>query len=327
MKQKNTTGSVLGTQLYSLESDWNAFLVVYELKNFSLAAKRLGVTQSALSKSIRKLEEKLSLKLFDRSQRPVRPTDDAKVLHDGIFEKILNIERTITAVKSKNYDKPIFRFGCTEATCRYIVPAVAKHFSRHVSKFIQTTASSDTLIEKLIDRQLDVIFVCEAFEEIENLTRHFVFDEPSILILPKSLAKRKTSWTLEELLFCGLPMIASSATSGGGRLNRRFLSSRSLSFQSLFEVQSDSVMVEMIKDGLGWSLSRPSTMLANTEQAEKISLFPIRQTDNKLKYFVITRQNEWTEEGTAIARLCRQIYDKIIYPKFEEMAPWIAREH
>ena len=121
-------------------------------------------------------------------------------------------------------------------------------------------------------------------------------------------------------------MIASSATSGGGRLNRRFLSSRSLSFQSLFEVQSDSVMVEMIKDGLGWSLSRPSTMLANTEQTEKISLFTIRQTDIRLKYFVITRQNEWTEESKVIARLCRQIYNNIICPKFKEMAPWVVRE-
>lgn len=45
------------TTIYSLNEQWNAFLILYELRNFSLTAKRLGVTQSALSKAIKKLED------------------------------------------------------------------------------------------------------------------------------------------------------------------------------------------------------------------------------------------------------------------------------
>lgn len=220
-------------EMYSLNQEWNAFLVLYEFKNFSTAAKKLGITQSALSKCTKKLEAKLQIRLFDRNTRPITPTTDANILYEGIFDKVLKIEEIISKVKSHNYLKPVFRFGCTEATCRYIVPAIAKRFSHRVSKFIEVTDSSDSLIDKLIKRELDIVFVCEAFEEIQNLDRTFIFREPSILILPQQLAKENKKWSLENLRFCGLPMIASKGGTGGGRLNSRFLSSKQLHFQSL----------------------------------------------------------------------------------------------
>ena len=57
----------------SLE-DVRAFLTVAELESFSHAADRLAVTQSALSRRIRKIEEQLGARLFDRSTRHVALT-------------------------------------------------------------------------------------------------------------------------------------------------------------------------------------------------------------------------------------------------------------
>lgn len=271
--EKNFANSA---EMYSLNQEWNAFLVLYEFKNFSTAAKKLGITQSALSKCIKKLEAKLQIRLFDRNTRPITPTTDANILYEGIFDKVLKIEEIISKVKSHNYLKPVFRFGCTEATCRYIVPAIAKRFSHRVSKFIEVTDSSDSLIDKLIKRELDIVFVCEAFEEIQNLDRTFIFREPSILIL--------------------------------------------------YEIESDSVMIEMIKEGLGWSLSRPSTLLSNYEQKEQISIFPLNKGYNHLNYYVVTRKDEFTNESLEISKICKQTFELVIKPKFENMTSWIAEE-
>ena len=271
--EKNFANSA---EMYSLNQEWNAFLVLYEFKNFSTAAKKLGITQSALSKCIKKLEAKLQIRLFDRNTRPITPTTDANILYEGIFDKVLKIEEIISKVKSHNYLKPVFRFGCTEATCRYIVPAIAKRFSHRVSKFIEVTDSSDSLIDKLIKRELDIVFVCEAFEEIQNLDRTFIFREPSILIL--------------------------------------------------YEIESDSVMIEMIKEGLGWSLSRPSTLLSNYEQKEQISIFALNKGYNHLNYYVVTRKDEFTNESLEISKICKQTFELVIKPKFENMASWIAEE-
>jgi DNA-binding transcriptional LysR family regulator len=53
----------------------SAFLAVAEERSFTRAAKRLGVSQSALSHAIRGLEERLRVRLLARTTRSVSPTD------------------------------------------------------------------------------------------------------------------------------------------------------------------------------------------------------------------------------------------------------------
>jgi DNA-binding transcriptional LysR family regulator len=52
-----------------------AFLVVAEERSFTRAAKRLGVSPSALSHAMRKVEERLGVRLLSRTTRSVAPTD------------------------------------------------------------------------------------------------------------------------------------------------------------------------------------------------------------------------------------------------------------
>src|SRR5690348_12946529 len=56
-------------------SDLNAFVAVAEHLSFRAAAARLGVTSSAISHAIRQLEERLSVRLLNRTTRSVSLTD------------------------------------------------------------------------------------------------------------------------------------------------------------------------------------------------------------------------------------------------------------
>src|SRR3954466_8392755 len=60
-----------------------AFCAVVELKSFSQAAERLGVTQPAVSLQVRSLEKRLDRKLLDRSARRVEPTEAGVALFPG----------------------------------------------------------------------------------------------------------------------------------------------------------------------------------------------------------------------------------------------------
>ena len=55
----------------------------------------LGVTQSALSKNIRRLESEIGITLFDRSRRPVSLTPEAQVLRDEAETVLLTFEKTL----------------------------------------------------------------------------------------------------------------------------------------------------------------------------------------------------------------------------------------
>lgn len=56
-------------------ADLTAFIAVADHRSFRSAASRLGVTPSALSHSMRQLEERLGMRLLHRTTRSVSPTD------------------------------------------------------------------------------------------------------------------------------------------------------------------------------------------------------------------------------------------------------------
>src|SRR4051794_40504131 len=56
-------------------NDLVAFLAVARERSFTRAAAKLGVSQSALSQTIRSLEERLGARLLTRTTRSVSPTD------------------------------------------------------------------------------------------------------------------------------------------------------------------------------------------------------------------------------------------------------------
>src|SRR5690349_9465518 len=72
----------------------SAFCAVVELKSFSQAAERLGVTQPAVSLQIRALEKRLGSQLVDRSGRRVEPTEAGRRLYRGA-QRLLQLEEQL----------------------------------------------------------------------------------------------------------------------------------------------------------------------------------------------------------------------------------------
>ena len=309
--RKNLSNSCnLKSRIYSLSDTWNAFLVLYEHRNFSTAAKTLGLTQSALSRIIQKLEKQIAITLFNRRLRPIRPTPEAVALYEEILRNTAQIEVLLKTLQSENFIRPVLRFGCTESTRRLIAPQIAKFFAKRLSKFVQFTGSSDWLIDRLIKREADIVLICDPFDEIKGLSRRYIYEEPSVLLLPKVLVDLKKDWKLRELQHCGLPMISISGNTGGGRLNERVFTEHRLHFASIFEVDSDEVLVEMVKSGLGWALTRPSTLLSGRDFGDKVFLQKIEDSDASLKFYVLNRLNEFEQESEEIAHICKQTLKK-----------------
>lgn len=72
-----------------------AFAAVARQKSFTKAAAELGLTQSAISRSVRELEEEISQRLFDRTTRQVELTDAGRNLSQRICHLIEEVEQTL----------------------------------------------------------------------------------------------------------------------------------------------------------------------------------------------------------------------------------------
>jgi len=86
-------------------NDLFAFLAVAKERSFTRAAAQLGVSQSALSHTVRGLEERLGLRLLARTTRSVAPTEAGERLLRAAGPRLEEIEAEMAAL-SELRDKP-----------------------------------------------------------------------------------------------------------------------------------------------------------------------------------------------------------------------------
>jgi DNA-binding transcriptional LysR family regulator len=114
-------------------NDLLAFLVVARERSFTRAAAQLDVSQSALSHTIRALEERLGLRLLTRTTRSVAPTEAGERLMRTLAPKLEEIEAELSALTELR-DKPAGTIRITAAEHSAVTilwPALAKLLPRY----------------------------------------------------------------------------------------------------------------------------------------------------------------------------------------------------
>jgi DNA-binding transcriptional LysR family regulator len=101
------------------------FLAVAEERSFSRAAARLHRTQPAVSQVIRKLEENVGERLFDRAARDGSLTASGVLLRD-YAKRLLALRREATSAlgELKSLERGHLQLAANEYTCLYLLPAL-----------------------------------------------------------------------------------------------------------------------------------------------------------------------------------------------------------
>ena len=114
-------------------NDLLAFLAVAKERSFTRAAAKLGVSQSALSHTIRELEARLGIRLLTRTTRSVSPTEAGERLLHSVGSRFEEIEVELAAIRELR-EKPAgtIRITATEyAADAILLPKLAKLLSRY----------------------------------------------------------------------------------------------------------------------------------------------------------------------------------------------------
>ncbi|TWB94946.1 DNA-binding transcriptional LysR family regulator [Bradyrhizobium macuxiense] len=125
-------------------NDLIAFLAVARERSFTRAAARLGVSQSALSHTMRALEERLGVRLLTRTTRSVAPTEAGERLLHGIGPRFEEIEAELAALSALR-EKPAgtIRINAGEHAAETILwPALAEFLPRYPDIKVEITVDN-----------------------------------------------------------------------------------------------------------------------------------------------------------------------------------------
>lgn len=157
-------------------NDLAAFLAVARERSFTKAAAKLGVSQSALSQTIRGLEERLRLRLLTRTTRSVSPTQAGERLLRTIGPRFEEIETELVAL-SEMRDRPAGTIRITAGehpAVSVLAPALARFLPEN----------PDINVEIIVDYGLTDI-VAERYDAGVRLGEQVAKDMIAVRISPE----------------------------------------------------------------------------------------------------------------------------------------------
>jgi len=141
--------------LQDVLGDLYAFRVVAAERSITRAARRLGVTQSALSQTIKRLEHHLGIKLLARTTRSVAPTQAGEQLLKTLIPALADIHAQIDALTDLN-ERPAGTVRITSgkhAATTILWPAVARLMKTHPG--IKVEIDVDSTYLDIVAKQFD----------------------------------------------------------------------------------------------------------------------------------------------------------------------------
>jgi DNA-binding transcriptional LysR family regulator len=135
--------------------DLEALIAVAREGSFTRAAAKLGVSQSALSQTIRGLETQVGLRLLTRTTRSVAPTDAGQRLIDTTAPRLEAIREELAALHGLR-DKPAgsFRITTSEHAAQSVLwPALRRFLPRHPD--IKVELATENSLTNIVSEQFD----------------------------------------------------------------------------------------------------------------------------------------------------------------------------
>ncbi len=171
-------------------ADYRAIIAIAEEAHFGRAARRLGVSQPALSARLRRVEAHLEVRLFRRSRSGVAPTDAGRTFLDGARRLVGLAEEVRTATRGAHLGLgQSLRLGMTQiAAHRVVVPALRRFRAAHPEVRVDLIEGTTAWLEADLEaRALDAAFLHPPLHA-PGLTQRLLARHPIVRVTPSEAA-------------------------------------------------------------------------------------------------------------------------------------------
>ncbi len=258
-----------------------AFVTLARTGSFTLAAKELYLSQSAVSHSMKALEQDVGCRLLDRMGKKVLLTQAGEqLLHHA--QKILTEmgEARASLQQLGKWGRARLRIGASPTACQYILPAVLREFKESFPQCLISVEPGDTpeAIALLRDNRIDLALALEPKNEEKMEFLPLFTDEMVFLMSPAhpwAVAGRVARDEIPRQHY-----VLYNKNSYTFRVVEEYFRAEDMVLNTVIEFGSMESIKELVKLGLGVSILAP--WIAQKELQEK-SLVSLPLGRRKLK--------------------------------------------
>ncbi|MCV6967498.1 LysR family transcriptional regulator [Mycobacterium intermedium] len=261
-----------------------------ETKSFTKAAEGQFVVQSALSQQVRRLEEELGVRLFERTTRTVTLTPAGESLMPLLHQVVAGVERIkFDAQALSGSVTGRLTVGMMEIPSESLdVAALMANFHLRYPDVSVTLRSggSDVLVKAAAERKLDAAIVgSNVSRSHNNLIFTHLFSEPLVAVMPAEHPLTRHSSVsvteLAELSFIDFPP-------GYGLRHETDRGFADVPRRVAFEVTRVDEVVHFVRKDLGVALLPESVARTRADADPTLALRPVRGADMHRRVHLVT---------------------------------------
>lgn len=249
-------------------------LAVAEHKNFTLAAEKCFVTQPTLSMQIQKIEEELSIQIFDRTKKPIQLTDIGHKIVSQAKNIVNEADRIQDIVEQqKGFIGGEFRLGIIPTIMPTLLPMFLNNFIKKYPKvkLIIEELNTDEILIKLKNGNLDAAIAATPLED-EKIKEIVLYFEPFVAYIPENnTVFQKEEIEIDDLNIDELLLLQDGHCFRDGILN--LCKNRNESVSKPFQIESGSfeTLIKLADEGLGTTLL-PYLHTLDLKDSDKLKL-------------------------------------------------------
>src|SRR4029079_6384089 len=250
-----------------------AFLAIAEAKTFTAGARRVNVTQAAISMQIRQLEDEVGLPLFTRTPRRVILTEAGEYLLERA-RKILREHDSALAEIAEVAGAEHGRLRIGSASAMFATQQLPSIMKRLKQKFPNSdlTVSSGTsqrLVDKIMHGEVDMAFISLPVDN-PNITTELLFSDEIIAIAhPKHpLANEKF---ISAATLAGEDLVLGERGGNTRRMVDEFFAAANVKPNITMELSRQEAINQMVEMGLGVGLAGAKTVAREIREGRLIS--------------------------------------------------------
>ena len=301
------------------------FAAVGEADSLTQAAERIGITQSAVSQTIKQLESQTGTQLVLTRSRPIKLTPSGQVLKGYADNLINDTRRMLLDVREASSEGNLpLNIGMIDSFCDVAGVQFMQQVKPFTSKLALRTGLVSPLTQDLLNRDLDLLITSDPIGEHPELQRFPLLRDPIVMIVPDEYANHKEvspSWLAENL-----PFVRYNRQSRLGSLTDLIARRLNIELDAAYELDSTQTLLRFVQSGQGWALTSGLCLVRYPELLKGSQVMPLTNGANARHLTLVCRNNELGDWPAKIASICRAIYTNDIVTQMKKIAPWLEQQ-
>lgn len=269
------------------------FVAAAEERSMSGAAARVRATQSAVSQSVRQLEDYLGAVLFDRRKRPLHLTTAGLTLFNRARVLLADSAQICSEVlEASRGIAPEVTVGLVDSFAATCGPSFIRQLLQKTVRLAVRSGLTPFHGEKLFAREFDLVITSDTFDAMERAAYRRLYTEGFLVLTPRRGGVRSVDREGLRKLAQAAPLVRFNVASHLGAQVETLLRRTGIRASSRLEVDTADTLVAMVAAGTGWAITTPTCIAQGVQYMNDVQVGVLSGIHGSRSLYLLGREGE-----------------------------------